>query len=444
MKKSFHVWKIPTRVWAGCLVALIFMLAAVTTKAQPYLVSSDPTNEQEDVSTTNTVVFVFSTTMDPTNSGAEFFDESHEGTPVPATFSWSASNTVLTYTPEPSWPAESAIVWALDAHDTNGNALTSGFEGFFVTGGSGSGSGSTNKYSTFDIGTAWSYDQTSTGAPTLDVSNSYEFLANVNLSSNRTALSNTITLPNSSVSNMTQDPFASYEFFFGATETNLTVFDNTFGSGSYVFTVFATSSNQQVAVDLPESLAQPPAPQVANFTAAQSVDASQPFTLQWDAFANPASQAFIYVTVGNAYTSAPAGDSNAIPASATSLQLPAGTLQSNTTYLPTIGFFNGVITTNGSTLKTAYREAITTFPLVTTGGASPTLVLTNLSLSKTSFSFSINAPENLTLAIQYNTNLGSSSWQTLFATNAGPGVIQVDIPFSPTNRSIFYRAEIEP
>ena len=407
MKKSFHVWKIPTRVWAGCLVALIFMLAAVTTKAQPYLVSSDPTNEQEDVSTTNTVVFVFSTTMDPTNSGAEFFDESHEGTPVPATFSWSASNTVLTYTPEPSWPAESAIVWALDAHDTNGNALTSGFEGFFVTGGSGSGSGSTNKYSTFDIGTAWSYEQTSTGAPTLDVSNSYEF-------------------------------------FFGATETNLTVFDNTFGSGSYVFTVFATSSNQQVTVDLPESLAQPPAPQVANFTAAQSVDASQPFTLQWDAFANPASQAFIYVTVGNAYTSAPAGDSNAIPASATSLQLPAGTLQSNTTYLATIGFFNGVITTNGSTLKTAYREAITTFPLVTTGGTSPTLVLTNLSLSKTSFSFSINAPENLTLAIQYNTNLGSSSWQTLFATNAGPGVIQVDIPFSPTNRSIFYRAEVEP
>jgi hypothetical protein len=271
-------------------------------------------------------------------------------------------------------------------------------------------------------------------------------LAGVTLASNRTATAATLELPDGSVSNLTTTLLNSSEFVLGNDETNQSVFDSLFGNGNYIFTVVAPSSNQQVTVNLPASLSQPNIPQVANYGAAQSVDASQPFTLQWNAFTGATGQGFVYVTVGRAYASPSAQSSNALPATATSVQIPAGTLQAGSSYTATLGFFDIIGATNGSYTTAAARESLTQFPLNTTGGGSAPLVLTNLSFSSNSLGFDLVASSNLTLAIQDNTNLGlpSSSWQTVFTTNAGPGVIQVNIPVSPTNKIVFYRAEIEP
>jgi len=92
------------------------------------------------------------------------------------------------------------------------------------------------------------------------------------------------------------------------------------------------------------------------------------------------------------------------------------------------------------------RESITQFPIITTGDTSSALLLTNQSLSNNSFNFAIDVSSNVAVSIQFNTNLGppSSPWQTLFATTGGPGQIDVTVPMSATNKSVFYRAELLP
>ncbi len=407
----------------------------------------DPTNEAVNVSTTTLVVFVFSETMDVTNSGAVFFDESADGSSVPVIMDWSDDDTVLTCTPDPAFPPVSGIIWVVDAHNTNGQVLNVPVEGFFVTettNGVGSG---TNPYTSFELGAIQSYDQSSTAAAVPDPINPYQFLAGVILASNRTASSVTLELPGGSVSNLAPSLLNPGVFVFGNDETNESVFDSLFGNGSYLFTVGAPGSTQQVTVVLPSSLAQPAAPHVANYAAAQSVDASQPFTLQWDAFAGATGQGFVYVTVGQVYASPAVDSPNPLPAPATSVQIPAGTLQPGSSYKATVGFFDLISATNDNSYTTAAaREAITTFPLNTVSAASSPLFLGNVSFSSGSFGFDLVTSSNLTLTIQYSTNLGPSSgpWQTLFSTNAGPGVIPVSIPVSPANKSVFYRVAVGP
>ncbi|HTA30572.1 MAG TPA: hypothetical protein VK731_08795, partial [Candidatus Cybelea sp.] len=294
-------------------------------------------------------------------------------------------------------------------------------------------------------------DQTSAGAPVPDSTYPYDFLADVSLASNRTALSVTVTLPDMDVSNLTQEFGAPEDFDLSNQETNQTMLNDIFGNGSYTFKVTAASSNQEVTINLPASLPQPPSPHIANWAAAQVVDATQPFTLQWDAFAGGAASDFVNVDIAGLFAT-DTNNSIGLPGTAISVVIPAGILQSNTSYRSTIAFYHYIIATNDSSYTTlAIRESITTFTLMTGaggggGGGTGPLVLTNASWNGHDLTFNVTAATNQSITVQFNTNLGlaSSAWQNLVSTNTGTGVVQVTDSVNTGKPAVFYRAKFGP
>jgi methionine-rich copper-binding protein CopC len=438
------------------MLAVIACLFGVPhANGQPTIVSSVPADLATGVSITAGVVFTFSEAMDTNATSATFLDETTFGL-LTVTTNWNAGNTVLTCTPNPAFPVSSEIVWVIQGQDPGGNSLGGIPEGSFTTGtnssggGGGGGTTGTNKLTSFVVATGILYDQASADTLVLDTNNPYVFTADVSLASNRSALSATVTLPSGSVSNLFSIPTDPGFFIFPAESTNQTTFDTTFGNGDYIFKVVATDSNQQVTVDLPSSLAQPGAPQVANYAATQSVNPTLPFTLQWEAFVGGTASDYIYVSIGDVYSTGQPDTSNALPGTATSTEILANTLQTNMSYNAMIGFYHTIVTSNNpSYITLALREAITQFSLLTTttgGGATGPLVLTNASWSGHTFTFDVTSAINQTVTIQYNTNIGlaSSAWKTLLTTNSATGSIQVADSVNTGNSSVFYRAQFGP
>ncbi len=434
---------------AGRLAVLSSLLSVTAATAQPTIVSTVPVNGATGVSTTASVVFTFSEAMDTNNTSAVFEDESM-GTLLSTTTNWSAGNTVLTCTPAPAFPSGASILWFVEGQNTSSTPLGGTPYGTFTTTGGGTGGGSgTNKYTGFVVGTGTFDDQTSAGAPVPDPTYPYIFLADVSLASNRTALMVTVTLPDTDVSNLTQEFGAPENYDLNNDETNQTTLDDIFSNGNYTFKVTAAASNQEVTINLPASLAQPPSPQIANWAAAQMVDATQPFTLQWDAFAGGTASDLVNVDIGGLFAT-DSNNSNGLPGTATSVVIPAGILQSNTSYDSTIGFYHYIIATNDSSYTTlAIRESLTQFTLITGaggGGGTGPLILTNASWNGHELTFNVTSATNQTITVQYNTNLGlaSSLWQTLVSTNTGSGVVQVTDSVNTGKSAVFYRAKFGP
>jgi hypothetical protein len=439
--------------WTGWL-ALISLFAGLTgALAQPTIVSTVPTDGATGVSTTNAVVFTFSEAMD-TNATTADFVITNAPFILTATAAWSLGNTVLSCTPNPAFPTSTIIEWIVSGADPMGNQLGGLPFGTFTTGtssGGGGGTGATNGsgtnvYTTFDVGFGDTYDQISTGQAALDTNAPYLFVASLTLASNRTATSATVELPSASVTNLMEDPFTPGDFNFVAYNTNEAILEALFTSGNYVFTVNASSSNQQVTVDLPSTLAQPPAPHLTDYTAAQSVNAAQPFTLTWDAFAAGTASDYIYVDVSGIFTTSTPGTSNALNGTAISVQIPANTLQPNTSYNAEIDFYHANYVTNkaGNYATAAFRSTSTQFSLITSGGATAggPVTLTNASWRGGAFSFNVLSDVGQSLIIQFNSKFASGPWQTLLTTNSATGVVQVTDSVNTGNPSVVYRAQL--
>jgi len=427
------------------LLSLGGLLAGLCqTQAQPTIALTVPVSGDTGVSTTTTVVFIFSAAMDTGFTEAAFIDLSDPFNPITTSPSWSAGNTVLTCTPVPSFPANKTIYWTVDGQNLAGDPLEGTPFGSFTTGSGGGSSGGTgtNATTSFALGKTHAYHQTSTGLPTLDTNAPYAFGAITSLSSNRTATNVLLTLPTSSVFNLGRNPFALEQFALIAFNTNMTTFDADFPSGNYTFNVQAVASNQAVIVNLPSTLLQPGAPHVTNYAAAQSVDSTQPFVLAWDALPGGGSSDFVYVVIGSVYSSADIDSPGALPGTATTFTIPAGKLQAGSNYDSEIGFYRSVSTTNGSNyVTTAYRVTVTDFTLITTGDSgSGSPVLTNAAFAPANFSFDVLCSTGQTVTVEYRTNLAAGQWQTLLTTNSPGSRFRAVAPQAATNRFLFFRA----
>jgi hypothetical protein len=244
-----------------------------------------------------------------------------------------------------------------------------------------------------------------------------------------------------------QDFILPEDYFLTASETNQSAFDSTFPDGNYIFTVYAATSNQEVTVGMPSSLAQPGAPQVSNFAATQSVNPTQPFTLEWDAFVGGTAKDSIYVSIGNTYGSGDIYTSNGIPGTATSFVIPAGTLETNSSYASYIVFYHFTVVSNlPDHVAVGLRESETQFTLLTTGGntnVTGPVSLTNAAWNGHNITFGVSATAGQTVTIQYNTSLGvaSSPWKTLLTTNTATGTFQVTDAVNTGDTAVFYRAQ---
>ena len=423
------------------LAAWLILAGTWQTQGQTIILSTVPANGASGVSPTTTVVFTFSTAMNTDETAAIFYDSDFNF--ITTTDSWSAGNTVLSCTPQPSFPANKNITWVVDGESMVGAPLGPSF-GMFNTGtGGGSGGSGTNAITTFSVGKVHHYNQTSAGSPTLDPLSPYGFSGVTALSSNRTAASVTLTLPTAAVSNLTHLPPPSAEIFIMSPfTTSLSAYDATFPAGDYSFFVQGASSNQTVVVNLPTTASQPQpgAPHLTNYPAAQTVDPSQPFVLGWDAFPGGTAADYIDVDVGD-YRSPDPGLPGALTGTARTFTIPAGTLEPNATYLSRVGFFRHVGATNANYATAAYRATYTEFNVITTDGqATGPLILTNAAYAPGSFSFDVLCSTDQTVTVEYRTNLATGLWQTLLTTNSPGNRFRAVAPQAATNRFLFFRA----
>jgi hypothetical protein len=413
--------------------------------AQPVITSPPPAN---GASPSGPFSFTFSQPMNPDFSGVAFIDFTTFAT-LPTVDVWSAGNTVLTCTPSPAFPTNRQIVWSASGENMAGEPLGGTDGGIFTTGsGSGGGGGSgTNTITTFSVGKVHHYNQTSSGAPTLDPDTPYDFSGVTVLASNRTATNITLTLPTAAVSNLMQLPFTPEIFILYNSSVNLSTYDATFPAGNYTFLVKSLNSNQTMVVNLPttNSLPLPNAPHVTNYVAAQVVDPSQPFVLGWDAFVGGTAADFIDVDIGTAFGSPNPGLPGALNGTARTLTIPANTLQPNTTYASQIGFFHSLGATNATFATNAFRATYTEFSVVTSSGAAGgQLVLTNAVWSPGVFSFDVLCTNGQTVTIEYTNALRTGAWPKLLTTNSPGTKIHIVSPQAVSNSSLYYRARNGP
>jgi len=424
------------------LVVLLVLLFPLTgwsrAQAQPTIVSVSPTNNASGVPTSTAVVFTFSEAMnpDPNYTEVTFLDISNPFTPPPVSSVWSAGNTVLTCTPLSPFPANKMIFWFVFGENPAGDLLEGDTSGSFTTS-----SGGNNAITTFSVGKIHHYNQSSAGLPTLDPTTPYGFSGVTSLASDRTATTISLTAPTTVAYNLTQLPPPQSEIYACfANYSSLSAYDAAFPAGNYTFQV-SGATPQTVVVNLPPTttMPQPGAPHVANYAAAQGVNAAQAFVLSWDAFPGGTAADYIDVDVGPNFGSPNPGSPGALTGTATSFTVPAGTLQPATTYAARIGFFRHVGTTETGYAKDAYRATYTEFPVVTTGGGL--LVLTNATYASGSFSFDVLCSIGQTVTVEYKTNLSANAWQTLLTTNSPGDRFHTVSPQAATNRSLFFRAK---
>jgi hypothetical protein len=412
------------------------------TMAQPTLVSVVPANAATGVSPTTSVVFTFSTAMDTNSTAASFLDQA--SAPVLTIPTWNSTSNILTCAPSPTFPSPQTISWFLVGQDPNGLPLNgSGFVmGSFNTGSGGTTGSGTNATTTFTLDKTVFYDQTNTAAPNLDTQVPYGFQGHTSLSSNRTATSITLTLPNAAVSNLTQN-IAQHEdwyLFYSSTVSN--TWATTFPDGTYAFSVSATT-NQTVPVSFP-AMNQPNAPHVTNFTAAQSINPTQPFTLGWDPFVGGGSTDYVFVAVGgNVWQSPTFGATNALHGNATGVTIPANSLQASSNYTATIGFYHTIVSSNASYVTLVARATLTQFKVATTGSAGPPLpILANPAWAAGNFGFDILTSPGQLVTVVSSTNARNAltTWPVFLTTTSAVSTLHISDPRSSTNKALFYRA----
>ncbi len=417
----------------------------LTAYAAPTIVSVVPAAGATGVATSSQAVFTFSEAMFTQATTVVFTNLTTKAILV-STPAWNSGGTVLTCTPlSSSWPGGTTIGWGVIGFNPSYVPLTGTTTGSFSTAGSSGGNSGTgtNAITQISIGRGLTYDQYSTGLPTLDTNAAYSFIGNVTLASNLTATSMTLQLPTGSISNLVQNIARPEQWFLVFNSTNQTVFDSVFPSGTYLFNLQAGISNQQVTVVLPTTMSQPGAPHTTSFTGAQSVDSTLPFTMTWDSFPGGASTDYIAVAVGD-WNIAALGSTNVLNGLATSLVIPANTLQPSSNYDAYITFYRYVATSNnvfGTPANiVAYKVTSTHFNLTTIGIVRP--MITNVLKSAGSMSFDVGFASGQTVTIISSTNVAVplAQWPVLLTTNA-PGItFRFTDLRATTNKSLFYRA----
>ena len=422
------------------LIFLCALLSASSAQGAPTLTSPPPAN---GASPSGPFVFTFSEPMNPDLSGVDFTDFTTFQI-LPTDNVWSGGNTVLTCTPNPSFPANRSIVWSAYGENPTGEQLAGSPGGFFTTGGGGGGGSGTNATTVFSVGKILHYNQTSSGPPTLDLSTPYGFSGVTSLASNRTATNITVTLPTSAVSNLTQLPQQPEIWLAYGFSPTLSAFDADFPPGNYSFLAKSTSSNQTVVVNLPTTnvMAQPEAPHLTNYVAAQSVDPNQTFVLGWDAFPAGTTGDFIDVEIGTAYRSPNPGFPGSLNGTARTFAIPAGTLQANSNYLSRVGFFRHAGSTNAAYTADAFRSTYIEFNLITASSSQSPLLLTNAHWTGASFTFDVLCATGQTVTIEFTNRLASGGWAKLLTTNSPGTQFHVVSPAPPPVQ--FYRARNGP
>jgi hypothetical protein len=352
---------------------------------------------------------------------------------------------VLTYAPSPSWPVSKTITWVVNGETPDFQEV---FDmGTFTTGTSGTGGGTnapsgTNRITDFVIGKMHYYEQYSSGPPVLDATNMpYAFMAITSLASNRTATAVEVKGPTAVTYNLSTLTLPEYWQYYDFDETNLTAFDATYPAGNYVFKLTSNSGSDSYTVALPANMQQPNAPRLTNFDALKNVDPTKPLALTWDSFQGGTAKDYISVSVGTNFITGEYLETNALPGTATSVTIPAGTLAPGEEHYGSIMFIRQNYQTNTVVATGAYRATITEFTVTTSGGGGSTgenLPIREAKFTGGKFGFQFSTTPGRTYTVESSATLQPGSWTLVLTTNAVGSSVQF-VEQRNINGPMFYR-----
>ena len=434
----------------GCLIWLLAAACWVSHPprclAGPTIVSTVPANMGTAASPTTPFMVTFSEPMDPTATSVDFIDMSTFAD-LPTIPSWSANNTVLSCAPSSPWPINQMIVWTVDGQDPASDRLAGdNTGGVFTVSAMNTGCDTNTTLLSLTVAKGALYAQTSSGMPVLNSNTPYMFLSCLSLPCPRDATNISLTIPSGAVQGMALTPIPGHLTFEDLYATPAAV-DAAYTAGDYVFNIQEVASNQQVTLDFPSTLEQPPAPHLSNFSTAQAVNPLQPFKLEWDPVAGGTPADCIYVEIyGGVFATPAPGEAGALDGTATGVTIPAGVLQPNRSYNGIVCFYHFLLATNDhACVSLLYRSTGTEFNLHTTGGSTSPLVLTNISWTKGGgFIFEVSCSIGQSLIAEYCTNLASKQWQTLCSLIGTSQSMCLTDPDAGTNLQVFYRVRTGP
>jgi hypothetical protein len=303
-------------------------------------------------------------------------------------------------------------------------------------------------FTKFTVVEAAEYVQTNASGAVPDGTNAFVFEGVVKLATNLSGSVTTavLTVPGQSPVLMTE--FGKSEFIFEVFTNALSNLTAAYPAGDYEFTV----SNSTITVPLPAGYVPPNPPTLSDYAAAQAIDASNDFTLTWNAFVGGRRGDLISVSVdvdtGNGnFSSGDYGCPGQLDGTATSIVIPSNALSTNSTYRATIGFVR-ILTLDTNSIpgdallggmETITQTTLHTGPIL---NPAPPPILSNAAvLPGGGVQFNVMTTPGLTYTVQYNSDLSNpSGWTTLLTTNAVTNA--VTFSYSPASGTAagFYRA----
>jgi hypothetical protein len=410
----------------------------------PTLVSSSPSDGATGVSVSSTVVFVFDQEMQP-NTFLGGFPPFAKGAiewsgtgldPSDFSYAWSGNGRVLTCTYARQLPSETEISWLLNPSDAliqianlDGMALEEEvYQGSFTTGVGGVDPGDCNPtgvpedWGGYNIFRIARYDQTSHATPVPASEMPFGFSASTVSPTGGPLITNAVLiLPGGASRNLDGFPlgglfFLNEEF---ATEADQTA---AFPAGNYTLRFTQIGSPERVIpIHLPTGIL--PIPRIANYTDAQSINATASFTLRWDALTGAGAEDYLQLTIldgsDEVFIAPDYCLPRELPVTATSIDIPAGTLQPGRTYDASLSF--GRLTyesTNAvprmSGVGAVYRS--TEFTVRTTGGnptPDPARFVGYRQLPNGQPEMTFTGSIGTAYAIQRSPSVTGSSWTTI-------------------------------
>lgn len=424
-------------ILSTCLVCGLLAGGLSQAAAQTTLSSVVPNLDATGVPANTTVQFTFSGAMNSAGTFVTFMDQTG-GTVTPTTPSWSAGFTVLTCTPITPFPAGKTISWILMGTSTLGTQVGPEMGSFTVASGA---ADCTNQIPSYTLGKAVMYSQTSAASPALSTNWPYVFVACTTLACSNSAATNvSLTSPGTGSTNLMFTGIPLHFSHAGLAASQGTL-DTAYPNGNYTFQVQSSGSTVPFTMGFSSMLVQPAGPRISNYDAAQTVAASQPFVLGWDAFAGGTATDCIYVEIyGSSFKTPGPGEAGALTGTATSVTIPANTLQADRSYQGAITFYHYALETN-SAVTLNYRSATTEFNLATYA-AAPSITLANPIMSGGVLCFELRSASTQALIIESSTNMLAGTWITLTTTNCTGGSVWVQDTNIVASPSLFYRARL--
>jgi hypothetical protein len=221
------------------------------------------------------------------------------------------------------------------------------------------------------------FAQTSAASPTLLPTEGFTFVSIVDANTSTSVTSATLRLPS-----LTVIPFGPTAGVgpLGIAQSFDTeaAMEAVYGSGSYLFTIATASQGTRTPSLSLTGSSYPTTPAITDFAAAQNIDWTQDFTLNWGAFSGGNALDYIQLIIRRSnnsqlFSTPDFGQTGALSGTATSTTIPANTFVPGETYTATLAFGNVIAVnifaydlTSGVPGVTAFAKT-TTFPMKAPG-----------------------------------------------------------------------------